>query len=486
MTRPKIGLVTFGDHRGPEWEKVFKNMTVPRHALAVAAISSLPVDLVSFPEVARTRDEIDAQIDSLKAAGIEAFIAHTPCWTSPNLVVHGVQRMGLFTVVLGNREMGTHGCVGLFGAAGALAQIGVEHRRLRLDYDAPSYSRKLLPLLRAASTAVRLKGAVFGHFGGRSIGIDTATFDPMGWKKQFGVDTEHIDQVEIIRLAAGIAPERVDKMRVWIEKNAKEVLYNGTLFTKEKFDFQLACYLATKDLCKLHGLDFTAVKCMPELSNNYVPQCMTATFLPSDYDGEEGAKDATVMACEADADGALTQQILKLLSGGMPTFFADVSHIDDEKKTIYCVNCGALCAWYAGRHAAPEKNLNLITIKQSIRPGGAAISGFFAAAGPMQLARLYRVDGKYRMAILPAQAVTPDQAAIDGFVEARGAHQLPALFAKVDIDLDAFVAEYGSNHISGVAGYYVDELVEVCRMLGVEPVVFGASDARASAQGGAS
>lgn len=474
MSRPRIGLITFGDHRGPEWERVFRNMTVPRHLLATECLASLPVDLVSFPDVARTRDEINTQVDSLKASGIELFIAHTPCWTSPNLVVHGVQRMGIFTVVLGNREMGTHGCVGLFGAGGALSQIGVEHRRIRADYDPAAYAKKLLPLIRATCATQRLRGSVFGHFGGRSIGIDTATFDPMGWKKQFGVDTEHIDQIEIIRLAGSIAPERIEKMRTWIEQNAKEVRYNDTLLTREKFDFQLACYLATKDLCKQHGLDFTAVKCMPELSNNYVPQCMTATFLPNDFDGEEGAKDATVMACEADADGALTQQILKLLSGGMPTFFADVSHIDDVKKTIYCVNCGALCAWYAGRHASPEKNLGLITIKQSIRPGGAAISGFFAAEGPMQLARLYRVDGKYRMAIIPAQAVTPDQETIDGFVKARGPHQLPALFAKVTMDVDAFVSEYGSNHISGVAGYYVDELVEVCRMLGVEPVVFGA------------
>jgi L-fucose isomerase len=472
MKLPKIGLITFGDHRGPEWEKVFKNMTIPRHELARKTLATLPVDLVSFPEVARSRDEINAQVDELKAAGVELLVAHTPCWTSPNLVVHGVQRMGLNTIVLGNREMGTHGCVGLLGAGGALSQIGVRHRRIRLDYDATVYAKKLLPIIRAASAAARLHGSVFGYFGGRSIGIDTATFDPMGWKRQFGVDTEHIDQLEIIRLAETIAADRVDRLRTWIEQNAKEVLYNDGLFTKEKFDFQLACYLATKDICRQQGLDFTAVKCMPELSNNYVPQCMTAVFLPNDFDGDEGRKDATVMACEADGDGALTQQILKLISGGMPTFFADVSHIDDARSTIYCVNCGAVCAWYAGRHQSAEKNLGLITIKQSIRPGGGGISGFFAAPGPMQLARLYRVDGKYRMAIIPATAVAPDQATIDEFVEARGPHQLPALFAKVDIDLDAFVEEYGANHISGVAGHYVQELVEICRMLNVEPLVF--------------
>ena len=472
MNKPKIGIITFGDNRDPEWNKVFKRMTVPRHDLAVKMLKALPIELISMKEPARSREEINNQVDLLKAEGIDVFIAHTPCWTSPNLVVHGVQRMEMFTIMLGNRDMSTHGCVGLFGASGALSQIGQSHKRIRVDYTEAMYREKLLPILRASAVKNRLKGSVMGHFGGRSIGIDTATFDPMGWRKQFGVDVEHIDQVEILRRAELVSQERIDRMRVWIEKNAKEVLYNDDKFTKEKFDFQLACYIGTKDICKDLGLDFTAIKCMPELSNSYVPQCMTATFLPDNYDGEEGEKEGIVMACEADGDGALTQQILKIVSGGLPTLFADVSHIDDSEKIIYCVNCGALCAWYAGRNENPDKNLNLITIKQSIRPGGAAISGFFASPGPIQLARLYRVDGKYRMAIIPAEAVTPSEDTVEKFVEGRGPHQLPTLFAKVNFSVEDFVDEYGSNHISGVAGNYTKELIEVCKMLDIEPVVF--------------
>ena len=188
------------------------------------------------------------------------------------------------------------------------------------------------------------------------------------------------------------------------------------------------------------------------------------------------------MACEADADGALTAQILKLVSGGLPTFFADVSHIDDTEKTIYCVNCGAICAWYAGRSQIAEENLKRITFKQSIRPGGAAISSFFAAEGPIQLARLYRVNGEYQMAIIPARAMTPDQATVDQFVAARGQHQLPALFAKVEIDVDMLVERFGSNHISGVAGNYVHELLEVCELLGIRPVLFEAAVNRTATQ----
>ena len=90
----------------------------------------------------------------------------------------------------------------------------------------------------------------------------------------------------------------------------------------------------------------------------------------------------------------------------------------------------------------------------------------------MQLARLYRVGGKYKMAIIPCEAEEPTKEMLDEFIRARGPHQLPALFAKVNFDLDVFINEYGSNHISGVEGYYLDELLEVCAMLDIEPVVF--------------
>jgi L-fucose isomerase len=472
MLKPKVGLITFGDNRENEWNKVFQAVTEPRHAKAAAALRAMPIELVTADEVARSREDINTQVDALKAAGVDLFVAHTPAWTSPNLVVHGVQRMGIYTVVLGNRDAGTHGSVGLFGASGALKQIGYDHRTIRVNYDDPGLADRLLPVFRAGMVKNRLKGSVFGYFGGRSIGIDTSQFDAMQWRKEFGVDAEHIDQIEIVRVAETIDQARVDKMRTWIVDNAKEVIWDDEKLTKEKFDFQIACYLATKDICKERGLEFTAVKCMPELSVHYVPQCMTAAFLPDLYDGEEGEKEGIVMACEADADGALTQQILKLLSGGKPTFFADTSHIDNDRESLYCVNCGAMCAWYAGRADKPEDNLAKITIKKSVRPGGAGITFFFAAPGPMQLARLYREDGRYKMAIMPTKAYEPTQEMVDEFIEARGPHQLPTMFVDMKFDIDRFVDEYGSNHISGVAGNYKEELLEVCRMLDIEPVVF--------------
>jgi len=470
MKEHQVALMTFGDAREHEWNNLFKGLTEPRHQQLAEALSTLPIKLLSFEKVARSREEINQQVDELKAAGATAFIVHIPCWTSPNLVVHGVQRMDLPTALVSNRHPGTHGTVGLLGAGGALDQIGYTHIRVREKIGAPEMATKLLPFIRAASAVSQLKGQVFGMFGGRSLGIDTGSIDPMQWRKQFGVDVEHIDQLEIIRRAELIGEEPEEKIVTWLEERSASVDYNDTKLTREKLGFQSRCYLATRQIIDEFDLDFVAIKCMPDLTNHYIPQCISAALLPGNFD-HDGTQKPVPMACEADGDGALTMQILNLVTGGSPTLFGDLSYLDEENATIYIPNCGAMCSWFAGRSAQPDENMARIDLRPSFRPAGGATVYFKAAPGPVTLARLSRRDGKYIMTIFRGEAIDPSPGAYGEFVKARGSHQLPTMFVKVNLNFDELINAFGSNHISGVAGTCVDELVHVCRMLDIEPIV---------------
>jgi L-fucose isomerase len=180
------------------------------------------------------------------------------------------------------------------------------------------------------------------------------------------------------------------------------------------------------------------------------------------------------MACEADGDGALTMQMLKEVSGGGATLFADVSHMNTTSNTLYLPNCGGMCSWFAGRSACPKDNMKNIELRPSVRPGGGAITYFTAAPGPITLARLYRHAGQYRMAIIPGEVIELPKKELDDFVAERGKHQLPIAFVKVGCDLTRFVDEFGSNHISGVAGTYINELTHLCDMIGITPVIMDA------------
>lgn len=470
MGCPKVGMITFGDQREHEWENYFKALAEPLHAEAVAYFRSLEIELVAGERVARHKQEIDAQVAALKQAGVEAFIAHIPCWSSPNLVLRGVMGLDLPTVLVTSRHPSTHGSVGLMGAGGALAQIGKDHLRVREDFDSPKFQSRVLPFLRAASALSRLRGQEMGLFGGRSLGIDTATFDPMQWRALFGVDVEHFDQLEILRRAEAMDPARTQAMVEWLTAAVGRVVFNREGATPEKLAFQCACYLATKDIIAEKRLDFVAIKCMPDLATDHVPQCISAGLLPALAD-HEGPKASIVMGCEADADGALTMQILKEVSGGRPTYFGDVSHILNAAGILCLPNCGAFCTWFAGRSDDPAENLRRIELRPSIRRGGGCIPYFTAAPGPITLARLYRTAGAYRMAIIPAEVIAMESGDLADFVEARGKHQLPTAFVRVRLDVDRFIDEFGSNHISGVAGNFVQELLDVCRLSGVAPVL---------------
>jgi len=470
MANPKVALMTFGDERDYMWEGYFAALTEPRHEEAVAYLHSLPLEIVAFDEVARSKQIVDRQVRELKAAGAEALFVHLPCWATPNIVVRAVQSLELPTVTMTSKSAATHGMVGMFGTAGTLSQLGIAHIRIRDDFGAPVFEEKMLPYFRAASVRARLRGRVMGLFGGRSLGIDTGTFDPMQWRSQFGVDVDHIDQLEIVRRAELVDSDRVDETMSWMSEKFASITFDDEKLTEEKLQFQVRCYLANKDINEEKGLDFISVKCMTELSDHYVPQCISAALMPGPYDAE-GEKQPCSMSCEADGDGALSMEILKQVSGGSPTLFADVSHMDTDKKILYLPNCGGMCSWFAGRADDATGNLRHIELRPSVRPGGGAITYFTAAPGPITLARLYRVTGNYRMAIIPGEVVnlTDEDKAL--FVEARGKHQLPTAFVQVEADLDRFVDEFGSNHISGVAGTWVRELVSLCEMLKVEPVV---------------
>lgn len=471
MINPRVGLMTFGDARDHEWNNLFRGLTEPRHKKIVEYFRDLPVDLHHFDKVARNKEQIDGQVDQLKLLDVEVFVVHLPCWTSPNLVVRGVQRMGLPTVLVSNKHAGTHGTVGLLGAAGALDQIGYTHLRIRGSFDTSTIADRTLPFIRAASAVQRLRGKVFGLFGGRSLGIDTGTFDPMQWRSMFGVDVEHIDQLEIVRRAEMIPDERAGELVAWLEKSVASVDYDGQRLTPEKLAFQARCYLATKEIIEESGLDFVAIKCMPDMTNHYISQCISAALLPGPYDAQ-GNKQSVPMACEADGDGALTMELLSLVSGGSPTLFGDLSYLDEETSTIYLPNCGALCSWFAGRADEPIDNLRYVELRPSFRPSGGAITYFRAAPGPVTLARLYRRAGKYIMAIIYGEMIEPTTEEFQVFVDARGSHQLPTAFVRVSLDFDTLIDEFGSNHISGVAGYYVQELQHVCRLLDIDAIVF--------------
>jgi L-fucose isomerase len=359
------------------------------------------------------------------------------------------------------------GLVGMMASAGSLDQLGIKNVRVWGDVARRDVYDKVLTFAKAAKVVNSLNGSVYGMFGGRSMGMYTGVAEQSVWMKKFGIDCEHLDEMEIIRLAREMDKERVEKAFIWLSEHICRICYDGAGLTEEKLRFQAACYLATKDLVRERELDFIGVKCQPEMGNHFVSQCLTQAFMNDPYD-MEGEHEITVCACENDMDGALTMQILHLLTGS-PALFFDFRHYDEKDDVFVFSNCGSQATYYAGRSKDFRENLKNVEFfaqtPEFFEAGGATVR-YMASEGPLTCARLSRTDGKYRMVIFPATVCEFPKEKMN-----ETSPEWPAAYIKINASPERLINIYGSNHAHAVEGDVVQELVSVCEMLDIETVL---------------
>jgi len=361
--------------------------------------------------------------------------------------------------------------VGLLAAAGALEQVGITPERVWGNPEDPDVIEKVMHFVRAASAAARLKGERYGMFGGRPMGMYTASSNGDQWLKEFGIDVEQIDQYELVVRAEKVSKEVTKKARKWLEKLAT-VEYDGKQLTPEKLEKQIALYEAAVDIIKEYELDFVGFKGQPEMTNNYATMDVVEAFLNDPYDWH-GMKDPIVAATETDMDGALTMEIFKHIAQE-PVLFADVRHYFEEENLLDLCNSGTHATYFAGRSLNPEENLkNVVFYPEDFYfPAGGAAVKHFAAPGRVTLARLARQDGEYVMTIVPGEFVKLS-AAQEKKLSEEVQIQWPHAYVKLDTDMDTFLKYYPCNHIHGVYGDYVEELVQFCDIKGIDYQILG-------------
>jgi L-fucose/D-arabinose isomerase len=311
------------------------------------------------------------------------------------------------------------------------------------------------------------------------MGMYTAVANTDQWMKQFGVDVEEIDQWEVVRRGEAVDGARVAAGRQWLEKHAKGVHYDGDRLTPQLLERQIRAYYAVRELIDEWNLDFSGIKGQPELTTHHCTMDVAEAFLNDPYDWE-GPKETHVTATEADMDGALTMQLLKLLTGD-PVLFADVRHYHADRDVWDLCNSGQHATWYAARSADPAENLSRVSFFPEVFyfPAGGASVHHLAEPGEMTFARLTRQDGAYRMHVMRGAFETYDEQTNVRMMNAS-TPEWPHAFARLDASADAFLGRFGSNHIHAVPGDHVEALRAVCRQLSVRFDGFGSA-----AEGGA-
>ncbi len=460
--KPKVGLLTFAEQREEFYVK--RKHIVEEESRNVIDALRGRFECVS-PNLIRSKNELVSAIEKVREESIDCLVVSLPVWSAPNLPVMGVRLLELPTILYSNNRLDSSSQVAILATGGALDQIGFPHQRVVGSIDDAQTLGAIDAFCTAASAMNRLKGTTYGCFGGRSLGICTATADLAQWQSLFGIDIEHIDQMEIVRRAGSVQEKEIQQHMEWIEKNFGAIEYDGTFLTPEKLRSQIRDYLATKRIAEEMGLDFIGIKCQTEMSDHHVLQCLNQMLLNDPYDAE-GPKEPVVSSCEADHDAALSMQILKFMSGGSPTLFLDIRHVAESQ--IIGANCGSMPSWFANYSKNPSHNTKEVHLIPPAfgKAGGCAVQ-FVAGSGPVTLARLCRRKGNYWMAILKGSINRKRREELK-----KTTWAFPHAFIQADFDHKEFLGTYGSNHIHGARGDCVNELVQFCKLLSLDYIVY--------------
>jgi len=471
MQKRKVGILTFSDGRKSVHREVLRVNQESQERLAEALENTGEVDVVRGSEIIWTPQIARREGERLLREKVEVTIFNFAVWAFPHLPVIAAEFAPGPFLLFSSINPKYPGMVGMLATAGALDQIGEFHSRIWGRIEDEEVLEKVMAFIRAVTTVKRLKGESFGLFGGRPMGMYTAVANPDQWRKDFGIDVEHIDQMEIVRRSLLVSPKKVNSAFEWLEKYVAKIHYDGKQLTPEKLKTQIKSYYAVREIIEEKNLDFVGIKAQPELTDNFVTMDVTEAFLNDPYDWD-GPHDSIVAATEADMDGALTMEIMKHLSGE-PVLFADVRHYDEEDNFFDLCNSGSHPTYYAGKSKEPEQNLkNVHLYPQGFYfPAGGASVHHIAQPGKVTIARLARRKGKYWMAIIPAEFLqfSPDKAKKKA---AATTLEWPHAFARFEVNPDEFLSQYDSNHCHAIYGDYVTELIWVARVLGIDYKIF--------------
>ena len=471
----KVGILDFGDGRAFLQEPLAPVNRQFAGAIA-ARLERDGFEVVPGDSVIWQNDIAVRNGRRMAAEGVDAVIFNFSVWAWPQYARVAAQFCPGPIVMFSNINPQYPGLVGMLANSGSLDQAGIPFTKTFGDIGDEQVYGALRAELNAVAAVRRLRGLTYLLAGGRSLGIDTTVIDPAQWAAEFGIDVDHVDQMELVRRAQREmdSGDRIVPAIEYLERRLGRIHWTAPdasfRLTRDLLRRQLGLYYAALDLIEEFKYDFCGIKGQRELTEHFATADVAEAFLNDPYGPDGSPKPSIVCATEADSDAALTMQIFKHLSG-MPALFADVRHYHADLGVWDLCNSGQHATYFAGASTDPAVNLPKVEFRPQgfYFPAGGAAVYHIAAPGRFTLARLMRHDRRYRMVVVPAELV--DFGARSHEIAAISQDNWPHAFARFDCTVERFIDQFHCNHIHGAYGDWSHELRSVCRILGIECVV---------------
>ncbi|MFX1342177.1 MAG: L-fucose/L-arabinose isomerase family protein [Promethearchaeota archaeon] len=440
MLKPKVGLVTLS------LERERTDIAEQAHKELLKALKTQPLDVVPEDKLVLTMEENVRVAEDMIHDHIQCIIYNIGTWVYAPMVVSAVQATGLPSIVYGYRSPAAFSLVGAAITHGSLDELGLQHRFVYGEPDNPRVLTAISSYCRAAMTFDNLSRSKAVVIGGKTMGMMTAAVDYSQMKDIFGTEIEHVDMLRVYLEAQNVPTKKVKDKMAWAKKTFGSVKVSDGILERS-----VRLYFALKAVMETDGYAFGGFKCQPEFIENYVSGCFPISLL---------INEGVMMSCEADMNAAFTMRILHLLTGE-PVLFADVNDLNMDTGNLRLVNCGTI----ASDMAKTPKDVDWNPQYEYMGKASGACPTFSCKEGFVTLARLSRVAGDYVMQIANGTVYVQDR---ETFKEAR--ERWPHAFVTLEGDPDLFVQHLRSNHMHMVYGDVVEELFDLCEILGIEPI----------------
>jgi len=486
MRSTPIGLAMLNDERPHVYEKNnADNMAVVQKWAKLIRDNVVNTD-GSHPEVIAgsqiiTSVRVAQKVgEELARAGCKQIVMCYNVWDFPFFVWPFINSVGRVPILsLSNNNGAFPGNVGLLATDGALRQAGVRTHRIVGDIDDKATQQQVFDWVRASQAVTTIRNEVYGCYGGHSMGMETGFFHLTPTLKTLGTTLYQIDQYLLVKEAEAVGKKEVDKALAWFDKMLGDrILWDDDMLTKETLSRQIRLYIAMRKLNEEFGFDFCGLKGQRELTENYCLGDVPEMLMNDPYDWN-GTKESTVCATEADSYAAVTMQLLKYITGGLPILFMDVRLYLPEMDLWDWCNSGNHASFYAAQSFDPAANLKHIrfhpALKYYFKAGGASVE-FDAKPGPMTFCRMGLWDQKPYMVIVSgenANLTAKQRKSINDQTNPTWPH----VHAKLNCTFEEFLALFPCNHVQGAPGNLVRPLVYLCEIAGITPVVLGADAA---------
>jgi hypothetical protein len=448
-------FVVFGVHkdglRDPLGAPFIDEGLVRRSA---AALEAAGLRLVRHPVVVSTKEEARSCLRALKARDdVRALVLFSGTWVwaahlAGALRDFAASRKGIVVWT----HPGSQGWrpVGGLVMHGALQEIGVPHRFVYGGHEDRRSVGRVVAYCRASHLRDTLNLSTAGVFGGRGMGQTCGVADPSQWMRQFGIDIDTRDSLELVRAAEELAPAAVADVRARVQRHFSQPVPATPVAERS-----LRLLGALEQFVASENWGAYSLQSFPGIAGSWSATCLAQSLML-----EWGVPTSTL----GDMNTLMTVAVLMGFSRDR-VYYGDLQHVDPATREIKIIGDGACPPSLAG--AAGPARFAEHGIPTEGEAGGISVD-LICKAGRGVVARLGRSTGCFEMVLSRCAVFEPAPGDVSRRREECHIPFWPHAFATVDCDIETMMQCWNNEY--AVLGYGEDLYAEVsdfCELAGV-------------------